>query len=143
MILDLFKIRQHGGHFIPGYIRTIFKNLYILKGEILLFDRLYPATFICIGNEKYLVDVGNNRIERKNFFNALTIAPVPKKNVERKTAFGKFYSLLNFLSLFLAAYLITISIKSFEAGIYRPAALCILLGGIIFLICLYIKFKRR
>ena len=140
MLYTLTKIRQHGGHFILGNIKILFGNVCLLKGEILLFEHIFPATFLSLPGKKYLVEVGKNRAEREEFFKLLKDTPVVCHNKTQRTRAGRTHLFLNTVTLILSAYLVAVSSKIYTLGNHVPAMIGMTLGSIIFFICI---FKRR
>ena len=140
MFYSLTKIRQHGGHFILGNIKILFGNVCLLKGEILLFEHVFPATFLSLPGKKYLVEVGNNKAERDQFFKLLNDNPAIHRNKANRTHARHTYLFLNTVTLILSGYLVAISSKIYSLGNHVPAMIGMALGSIIFFICV---LKRR
>lgn len=135
----LEKIKRHGGHFILGNIRVLFGRIYLLSGEVLLFEDMFPATFLSIGGSKYLVEVGKNRADREQFLKILSDTPDIYSDHTHRT-YSKPAAFLNAVTIILSVYLIAVASKIYTLGYHVPAIASIVLASIIFAICF---FKRR
>ena len=135
-MLQLSQIQRAGGHFIPESISRGFRQFRILRGEILLGEKMYKASFISFPGVKYLLEVGETKDERDSFFRAMHLKSAKPRTTKRLR--GRAY-LWNLLTALISVFLIALSLKVFIETRNIVTLIGVATGVIVYYLCRWLR----